>query len=240
MTEAERKVIEAFQERMEIRFRDEELLFQAFCHSSYANEQRQAGRRDVESNERLEFLGDAVLELLVCELLYRKYPVSVGEMARVKAAVASEEVLAEIARKLKIGEYLFLGKGEERTGGRNRDSILADALEALIAALYIDQGLEKLRELFEGEITSYVDRVLKGEILFDYKTALQEIVQKDHKFPPEYVLVQTKGKRDEKVFVVEVRLNGVTLAVGEGRTRKEAEKDAARKAYEKLVGGTGR
>ncbi|ACM23641.1 ribonuclease III [Thermotoga neapolitana] len=236
MTESERRTVEELQKRLGVLFNDEELLFRALCHSSYANEQKQAGREDVESNEKLEFLGDAVLELFVCEILYRKYPeAEVGDLARVKSAVASEEVLARVSRRLELGKYLFLGKGEEKTGGRERDSILADAFEALLAALYLDQGYQKIKDLFEDEFESYIEKIMKGEILFDYKTALQEIVQREHKTPPEYVLVRTEKNGSEKLFVVEVRVNDETLAVGRGRTKKEAEKDAARKAYEKLV-----
>ena len=236
MTESEKRVVEKLQERLGVHFDNEKLLFHALCHSSYANEQRQAGREDVESNEKLEFLGDAVLELFVCEILYREYPeAEVGDLARVKSAVASEEVLARVSRKLELGKYLFLGKGEEKTGGRERDSILADAFEALLAALYLDQGYQRIKELFEDEFEFYIEKIMRGEMLFDYKTALQEIVQKEYKIPPEYVLVGTERSGSEKLFVVEVRINNEIVAVGKGKTKKEAEKDGARKAYERLV-----
>ncbi|PLV59839.1 ribonuclease III [Thermotoga sp. KOL6] len=238
MTESERRIVKEFQKKLGIHFNDEELLFRALCHSSYSNEQKQAGREKVDSNEKLEFLGDAVLELFVCEILYRKYPESeVGDLARVKSAVASEEVLARVSRRLGLGEYLFLGKGEEKTGGRNRDSILADAFEALLAAIYLDQGYQKIKEFFEDEFEFYIDKIMKGEMLFDYKTALQELVQKEHKIPPDYVLIGTEKDDNGKLFIVEVRINGKTLAIGKGRTKKEAEKEAAKLAYEKLVAG---
>ncbi len=236
MNESERKIVEEFQKETGINFKNEELLFRALCHSSYANEQNQAGRKDVESNEKLEFLGDAVLELFVCEILYKKYPeAEVGDLARVKSAAASEEVLAMVSRKMNLGKFLFLGKGEEKTGGRDRDSILADAFEALLAAIYLDQGYEKIKELFEQEFEFYIEKIMKGEMLFDYKTALQEIVQSEHKVPPEYVLVRTEKNDGDRIFVVEVRVNGKTIATGKGRTKKEAEKEAARIAYEKLL-----
>ncbi len=209
---------------------DEKLFFTALVHSSYANEMRQIGVK-IESNERLEFLGDAVVELLICEILYRDYPnAREGVMARVKAGAASEKVLSMIAREIDLGSHLFLGKGEEATGGRDRDSILADAFEAVSAAIYLTGGMDLFREKFEGVFKRYIDMIMEGKILFDYKTALQELTQALFKVLPTYSVVGRKGEE----FIVTVSVNGKVLGRGIGRSKKEAEKRAAKQAYEKL------
>ena len=236
MNDIEKKIVEDLQNRLNITFFKEELLFEALVHTSYYNEQRQSGRVEIRSNERLEFLGDAVVDLLICEILYKEYPdLDEGMMAKIKAAVASEEVLSDIARSLKLGSFLFLGKGEEKSGGRMRNSILADTLESLIAAIYMDLGYEKVKELFWERFRFYINEVLEGRKLFDYKTALQEITQKRYHVIPEYALIKTEGKGHDKVFFVEVRVKGETYGKGIGKSKKEAEKKAAKEAYEKLV-----
>ena len=236
MNDAERMIIKTLQNKLNINFFNEGLLFEALVHTSYYNEQKQRGRTDVKSNERLEFLGDAVVDILICEILYREYPdLNEGTMAKIKAAVASEEVLSDIAHSLGLGDFLFLGKGEEKSGGRLRSSILADTLESLIAAIYIDLGYEKVKELFWKKFKFYINEVLEGRKLFDYKTALQEITQKRYHVVPEYILVKTEGKGHDKVFYVEVRVKDKTYGKGVGRSKKEAEKKAAKEAYEKMV-----
>ena len=232
MTDKEQEVVASFLRKLGLKAKDPEIFFEALTHTSYANEQKQAGRRDVESNERLEFLGDAVVDLLVCDILYRRYPnASEGEMSRVKAAVASEKVLSMIAREMELGKVLFLGRGEEMTGGRDRDSILADAVEAVLGAVYIEGGLELVKRIFQNRFEGYVDLVMRGKLLFDYKTALQEITQREFKSLPQYRLVS----KDSEGFTVEVLVNGRPMGKGKGRSKKEAEKAAAKEAYRILT-----
>ncbi|WP_041082163.1 ribonuclease III [Thermotoga profunda] len=237
MNKEEISTVISFMESIGYRFLQPQLIYNALCHSSYAHEQNQRGRKDVESNERLEFLGDAAIDLLIAEYLYTNLPdASEGIMAKVKAAVASEEALAQIARDINLGQYLFLGHGEEVTGGRDRDSILADTLEAVAAAIYIDGGMSSLKRCLLSYFAKYAHQVVEGKIVFDYKTFLQEITQDRFKQLPEYVVVDEQGPSHMKRFTVELRLNRKVIAVGEGFSIKEAEKNAAKKAIEKLKG----
>lgn len=213
---------------------DTEWIFKALCHSSYANEVVRKGM-NVESNERLEFLGDAVLALSLADLLYREYDVDEGVMSKTRAVVASEKVLAEVARNMNIGEYLLLGKGELKTGGRGRDSILADAFEAILGALYLSEGFEIARNFVKEKLGIYIEKALNKELVLDYKTTLQELTQGNLGVRPEYSYIENIGTPQNKLFHVEVRVNGKALAVGYGKTKKAAEQDAARKAYEKLL-----
>ncbi|MFN4190015.1 MAG: ribonuclease III, partial [Pseudothermotoga sp.] len=213
MTKEETATIIAFMESIGHRFLEPELVYNALCHSSYAHEQNQRGRKDVISNERLEFLGDAAIDLLIAEYLYTNFSdASEGVMAKVKAAVASEEALAQIARDINLGQYLFLGHGEEITGGRDRDSILADTLEAVAAAIYIDGGMQSLQKCLLPHFAKYAKQVLEGKIVFDYKTFLQEMTQERFKQLPEYVLIDEQGPSHMKKFTVELRLNRRVIA----------------------------
>ncbi|MEJ5230438.1 MAG: ribonuclease III [Pseudothermotoga sp.] len=237
MNEEETKTVIDFMESLGYRFLEPRLIYTALCHSSYSHEQKQRGRKDVESNERLEFLGDAAIDLIIAEYLYTHFPdAPEGVMAKIKAAIASEEALAQIARDINLGSYLFLGRGEEITGGRDRDSILADTLEAVAAAIYIDGGVESLKKCLLSHFAKYAQEISEGKIVFDYKTHLQEITQERFRQLPEYILVDEKGPSHMKKFIVELRLNRKTIAFGEGLSIKEAEKDAAKKALEKLKG----
>jgi len=187
----------------------------------------------LKNNERLEFLGDAVVEMVVCDLLYRNYPeASEGDMAKVKGAVASEEVLTEIANEYQLGKYIFLGKGEEKTGGRTRSSILADAFEALCAAIYLDGGLGSVMNVFGKRFVKAIEIFLTGQRIFDYKTALQEITQEHYRELPEYRSIRSE---ENGKFTVELYIQGRKISTGSGNSKKDAEKDAARKAYELLV-----
>ncbi len=233
MREEELYRTKELQKRLELNGVDLDTLFTALVHSSYANEQRQAGRKDISSNERLEFLGDAVVDLLVCDILYETYPnASEGEMSRVKAAVASEKILSMIAREIDLGSYLFLGKGEEMNGGRNRDSILADAFEAFLGAIFLGEGLEGVKRRFSSSFEKYIKLVMEEKLLFDYKTALQELTQRMLKKLPEYKVISRGGEG----FEVEVIVDGKTLGRGRGHSKKEAEKAAAEEAYRILKG----
>ena len=233
MNESELEKTVRLIEKLGIDVDSPDLFFLSMVHSSYANEQKQAGRK-IDSNERLEFLGDAVVDLLVCDVLYRNYPdASEGVMSKVKAAVASEKVLSMMAREYELNEHLFLGKGEEMTGGRDRDSILADAMEALVGAVYLSKGFGTVKEVFGEKFIRYSKLVMEGKLLFDYKTALQEITQERFKVLPEYEVSTKKNN----YFEVKVYINGKFFGKGKGRSKKEAEKRAAEEAYKALKNG---
>ncbi|HPX21259.1 MAG TPA: ribonuclease III [Mesotoga sp.] len=214
---------------------DRELIFKALCHSSFANELAQNTSRILESNERMEFLGDAVLEFSLATLLYRNFALSEGEMSKIRAMVGSEKVLSEVARELRIGEYLFLGKGERQTGGADRESILADAFEALLAAIYLSYGIETALNFVRERLYRYVNKALEGALVLDYKTSLQEFTQASFGSRPSYTTIQEDGPPQDKLFKVEVVVENRLLGVGEGRTKKAAEQSAARKALEALL-----
>lgn len=210
-------------------FKDKNFLKTALTHSSYANENKLG---IINSNERLEFLGDAILNLMVSQYLYKKYPnYPEGELTKIRAKVVCESSLAYIARKIHVGEYLLLGKGEESTGGRERESILADTIEAIIGAVYMDSDYnttnESLRDKFENNI---VKAVANGDLFSDYKTELQEKYQKHSKSKIEYIIFKEEGPEHNKIFFMNVYLNGEIIGSGEGRNKKEAEQMAAKKA----------
>ena len=222
--------MQAIEEKIGYSFRDAELLTNALTHSSYANENR---GRSCESNERLEFLGDSVLGLVVADALYRRFPgLPEGRMTRLRAQLVCEESLHHVAAQLGLGEYIRLGRGEEHTGGRNRTSILADAVEALIAAMYLDGGMEVAR----GFIERYILTALDGEMpaVGDCKTELQELVQRKSGSVLTYELLGESGPDHDKTFTSQVRLNGRPIGSGSGRTKKEAEQAAARAALREM------
>ncbi|RNB76462.1 ribonuclease III [Brevibacillus panacihumi] len=219
------------QEKIGVRFHDESVLRQAFTHSSYVNEQR--GKR-IQDNERLEFLGDAVLELTVSQFLYKTFPkMSEGEMTKLRAAIVCEPSLVKFAELLQFGDLVLLGKGEELTGGRQRPALLADVFEAFIGALYLDQGLDAVFAFMEKYVYPRVD---KGEFaqVTDFKSQLQEFVQQDNLGDIQYRIVEEKGPAHNREFVSEVLLNSRSLGVGTGRSKKEAEQQAAARALIKL------
>ena len=213
-------------------FTAKSLLEQAMTHSSYANETKKGSH---ENNERLEFLGDAVLDMVVSEYMYRHFPkMPEGELTKLRAAVVCEGSLAELSRKLGVGRCLLLGKGEESTGGRSRDSILADAFEAIIGAICMDGGMEAA----EHHIMRFIPKNLEQRESLgfrDYKTALQEVIQKNPEEKVEYVLVSESGPDHAKAFQVEVCLNSNVIGVGTGRSKKAAEQMAAKEAL-RLMG----
>lgn len=222
---------ELLQKEIGIRFHDESVLRQAFTHSSYVNEQR--GKR-IQDNERLEFLGDAVLELTVSQFLYKMFPkMSEGEMTKLRAAIVCEPSLVKFAELLSFGDIVLLGKGEELTGGRQRPALLADVFEAFIGALYIDQGLDAVFNFMEKYVYPRID---KGEFtqVTDFKSQLQEYVQQDSLGEIQYRIIQEKGPAHNREFVSEVLLNNLQLGVGIGRSKKEAEQQAAARALIKL------
>ncbi len=220
-----------FEEKIGYKFQDKKLLDRALTHSSYANE----GKKNGKNNERLEFLGDSVLSLVVAKHLFLKYKdIPEGELTKLRASLVCEKALDEFARKIDLGSYLLLGKGEDMTGGRNRPSILSDAFEAVIAAIYLDGGFEEAEKFVLGFIPTELD-VKSANKLADYKTALQEIIQQNREEKIEYVMVEEKGPDHAKIFTFEVMLNSNVIGKGEGSSKKQAEQNAAREAL-KLMG----
>ena len=212
------------------RFRDIPLLRSAVTHSSYANER---WHNSLLSNERLEFLGDSVLGMLVAEYLYRNFPNRPeGELSRMRADMVCEQTLAAAANRIGIGEHLLLGHGEEQGGGRRRNSILADAMESVIAACFLDGGIEAALKVVQQFIL--VEVPLKKMHNADYKTQLQELVQRKKDQVLSYSLIGESGPDHDKRFDVEVRLNGTVVGTGFGKSKKRAEQDAARSAIEAL------
>lgn len=215
------------QERLGIRFKDERLLRLAFTHASYLNEQHPHLHED---NERLEFLGDAVLELVISQYLYRRTPpMTEGEMTKLRASIVCEPSLVSYAKALHFDEYVLLGKGEELAGGRNRPALLADVFEAFVGAYYLDQGLHAVENFFEKFIIPKIER---GEftVMVDYKSMLQEWIQQRETWELHYEITQVRGPAHNREFVSEVYLNGRQVGMGKGRSKKEAEQHAAEEA----------
>jgi ribonuclease-3 len=221
-------------------FRSRDLLGQALTHRSLAYEQSGSGDPVLEDNERLEFLGDAVVGLVAAESLYRRYPdLSEGALTRLRGALVSRRHLAEVAETLDLGNYLRLGRGEERSGGRAKLALLANTMEAVIGAIYLDAGLDAARHLIETRVIEPSALLLRqqlqtGEGIGDFKSALQELLQSRKQGQPEYRTTGETGPDHRKRFFVEVRVGGESLAHGSGGTRKTAEQDAARMALERL------
>ena len=217
--------------KIDYKFKDESLLRLAMTHSSYANEHHGT---HLQCNERLEFLGDSILGMVVADHLYRNHPdLPEGELTRTRAALVCEDSLVEVAEALHLGEYLHLGKGEEAGGGRERPSIIADAVEAVLAAVYLDGGIGSARKLIQKFI---LDREAEKSASRDYKTALQELVQRESGQVLKYRLTGEEGPDHDKRFFVEVDLNGEVAGRGKGHSKKEAEQMAAKAAIAKLKG----
>lgn len=220
--------IEKFEKVIGYCFENKQLIYQALSHSSYANERKKPDG----SNERLEFLGDSVLSIVVSEFLYKNYShIAEGELTKLRASLVCEKSLHVFAKQINLGDFLMLGKGEENTGGRERPSILADAFEAVIAAIYLDGGLEAARRHILRFMPEDVQH-LKKPAFNDFKTILQEIVQKNPEEKVEYCLVGEEGPDHDKRFVVEVCLNSNVIGKGKGKSKKEAEQLAAKEALE--------
>ncbi|ETI66928.1 ribonuclease III [Neobacillus vireti] len=220
-----------FQNKIGIKMGNEKLLKQAFTHSSYVNEHR---RKPFEDNERLEFLGDAVLELTVSQFLFKKYAtMTEGELTKLRAAIVCEPSLVSFANELNFGSLILLGKGEEMTGGRERPALLADVFEAFIGALYLDQGIEAVISFLEITVFPKINAGAFSHVM-DFKSQLQELIQRDAAGSIEYRVLQEKGPAHSKEFVSKVSLNGKELGVGTGKSKKEAEQHAAQMALDVL------
>jgi ribonuclease-3 len=220
---------EALDQALGVTFADPALRRAALTHRSFAFEQG----LDL-TNERLEFLGDSVLGLVVTDMAYRSFPaLPEGQLAKLRAAIVNMQALADVARNLDLGAMVLLGRGEELSGGREKPSILADALEAVFGAVYLDQGLDVARPMIERLFRPRMDAYARGEGDRDYKTMLQELASQQVRSMPEYRL-QERGPDHEKEFTATVFLNGEALGQGVGRSKKEAEQQAAREAYESM------
>ena len=225
--------MQALESRLGYTFKDRSLLENALMHSSYANERRAAG---CVSNERLEFLGDSVLGMVTAEKLYKLFPdLPEGKLSRLRAELVCEQSLHVVALGLGLGDYLLLGKGEAHTGGRERPSILADAVEAIIAAMYLDGGIEIARTFILTKVLAGLDAGVIHHVV-DHKTELQERVQRKADQHIAYELIGESGPDHNKRFTFRVSVNGVSVGEGTGRTKKEAEQMAAKQALETLQG----
>lgn len=222
----EQAKIKEFQKRIGYQFNNERLLFEALSHSSFANE----NKKQRNSNERLEFLGDSVLSIVVSDYIFEHFKhLPEGELTKLRASLVCEKTLFEFSKKIDLGHYVFLGKGEELTGGRERPSIISDAFEAVIAAIYLDGGIEPVRKY----ILSFIPKDIspKGSSSFhDYKTMLQEIIQKNPEEKVEYFLKSESGPDHDKNFTVQVLLNHNVIGEGVGHSKKGAEQAAAKEA----------
>lgn len=223
------EILENMQQVLRYSYANSRLLEEALTHSSYANEHR---NHQVKDNERLEFLGDAILDLIISEYLFKKFPdMPEGDLSKMRASVVCEGSLANMAKKMHLGKYILLGKGEELTGGRERASILADAFEAITGSLFLDGGFDEAREFIHSTLVNEVEQTESIEALYtDYKTLLQECIQKISMSPIHYEVVGEEGPDHDKHFQVEVFHENRSLGYGIGKSKKEAEQDAAKKA----------
>ncbi len=225
-------VINSLEEIININFKDKLLLQRAVIHKSFANENSELSLRD---NERLEFLGDSVLSIAISTFIFHNFPdYPEGELAKMRAVIVSTPILASKARESGFGRYLFLGKGEEATGGRKRESILADTMEAIIGAVYLDQGFSTAMDFIINHFKDIINAVEKGEYIQDYKTVLQEIIQQNGIAGPEYLVIDESGPDHNKIFRIQVKNKDRILGSGSGSSKKEAEQEAARKALKNL------
>lgn len=226
--------LQKLERTLKIKFNNKSLLRRALTHSSYVNETGQQAK----DNERLEYLGDSVLALVVNEYLFKRYEeYPEGDLAKIKSAVVSEVTLAKVAKDINLGSFLYMGRGEELNGGRQRASILANTLEALIGALYLDSGLKVSKQLVLGLLKKHIERIDSLTYLRDPKTTLQEYVQKKFKERPIYEVVEEKGPDHQKSFTVKLIFCEKEIARGKGSSKRKAERNAAMKALELINDG---
>lgn len=238
MLKQRERLLKRLEKKLNHQFHNLNLLDEALTHRSYVHENPKIAKSD---NERLEFLGDSILGFLFSDYLYcihtqlNREPLKEGELAKLKSALVSRPALAYLAKKIRLGQYLALGKGEEASGGKNRISILGDAFEALIGALYLDGGLKKVKQFIFKTLKDHIDKLLKEGPQTDYKSILQEFTQSRFSSLPRYQLVSTSGPEHNKVFKVKVFLKNKCYGTGEGKSKKEAEARAAKSAYSRLI-----
>lgn len=223
------KRLDELEQKLGISFLNRRLLDQSLTHSSYANEQGMA------DNERMEFLGDAVIKLVISEYLFNKFPARPeGDLTKIRAAVISDDTLAKVANKIKIGNYILLSKNEKASGGSKRKSNMANAFEALVGAIFLDAGLGKSRDFLVQHLTPDMDRVSQVGYIVDFKSALQEFAQKRKWQLPYYKVIKESGPKHKKIFIVGVRVDGKIWGKGSGANKKEAEQGAAQQALRDL------
>ena len=222
----------ALQQILGVSFNDLSLLEQALVHSSYINENPGSAPT---SNERLEFLGDAILDLIVAEKLYQDFPqFTEGEMTRLRSALVRRDTLFRVTKAIKLGDYLYLGKGEEASGGRYKPANLAGALEAVIAAIFLDQDLATARSFVLRLLVKELQRVISQGTRFDYKSQLQEFIQAKQQQTPTYHVIEAVGLDHDRKFTVEVKVGDIVLGRGSGKSKRTAEAEAARSALQRL------
>jgi ribonuclease-3 len=213
-----------------VNFENKHLLITALTHSSYANQ-----KKDVKYNERLEFLGDSVLQIVISEYLFLNYENKTeGELSKKRALIVCENSLFKVAKKWDLGKYILMSTGEEMTGGRTRVSILSDCVEAIIAAIYLDKGIEFVKEFILKNFMKIINMAMKSQIILDYKTKLQEILQKNGETSIQYDLVKFEGPPHRRKFFISVTFDGEVQGTGSGYSKKEAEQDAAQTALIKM------
>ncbi|MBP3930619.1 MAG: ribonuclease III [Peptostreptococcaceae bacterium] len=223
--------ISKFENIISYNFKNKQYILEALTHSSYSNE-----NKSYAFNERLEFLGDSVLGIIISDYLFKnETELPEGELTKLRANIVCEESLSEVSKKIELGTHMLLGKGEEATGGRERVSILADAVEAVIAAIYLDGGIENARKFVLTQMDEIIQDSIKGRIFRDYKTHLQEVIQSQGETNIIYDLVEEIGPDHNKKFVMQVKLNDEVLGTGEGKSKKEAEQSAAKQALRRMM-----
>lgn len=229
---SDKKELERLASKLSYTFNDIDILLHSVVHRSFLNER---GDQNIENNERLEFLGDAVLSTVVSHLLIKRFPdADEGMLSKFRAKLVNENTLAKLAMDIELGSHLLLGKGEELTGGRGKPSILSDAYEAVIAAVYLDGGFEAAFSLVSRQFYILMQEISVTEASKDYKTELQEQTQEMFKVAPGYRLISETGPEHNKVFEVEVLINGERFGRGHGKAKKEAEQQAAMEGLEKI------
>ena len=223
--------ISKFENIISYNFKNKQYILEALTHSSYSNE-----NKSYAFNERLEFLGDSVLGIIISDYLFKnETELPEGELTKLRANIVCEESLSEVSKKIELGTHMLLGKGEEATGGRERVSILADAVEAVIAAIYLDGGIESARKFVLTQMDEIIQDSIKGRIFRDYKTHLQEVIQSQGETNIIYDLVEEIGPDHNKKFIMQVKLNDEVLGTGEGKSKKEAEQSAAKQALRRMM-----
>lgn len=224
--------LETLMKNLKVEFKDAKLLERSLTHRSLLNEKK---NKDLQHNERLEFLGDAVLELIISEYLFHKYPERPeGELTSFRAAVVNTTSLGDLSRELGIGEHLIMSKGEEMTGGREKEYLLANAFEAILGAIYIDQGYEKAKEFVNMHLVPKIENIVKYRLDIDPKTKLQERAQRLLKKTPVYKVIKEEGPDHEKTFTVVVKINGEEYGTGKGNNKQKAEEKAAAETLKKI------
>lgn len=223
----------ALQELMDYKFKDMHYLMRAMTHSSYSNENK---KEKLKNNERLEFLGDSILGLIISEYLYNHYTnLEEGQLTKIRAKIVCEASLGSASKALKLGEFMLFGRGEELTGGRERTSILSDAYEALIAAIFLDGGMEEARKFVLRRLNSVIEDAVQGRLFVDYKTRLQEVIQIQKGNRIKYDIVREEGPDHSKIFFTEVKLNDIVIGIGSGHSKKESEQEAAKEGLKRLT-----